>query len=335
MASKLGVVAAAVAAGLFLVLTGVWFGLRTGRGPPPTPLVIACLDTPHSGLLLVAAAKGYFADEGLAVTLRTTPTGYQAIQMVLKADAEIGAAAETPIALALDQGQALRIIATVFTSRKNVGVAARRDRGIEKPADLQGKRIGVVFGTASHYMLETFLAFNGVAPDQVTQVPITADRLVTSVVSGEVDAVAAWNPSFDRARRMLGDNAAVFSSGEVYAETFNLVVRSGYAEQHPQTVAAVLRALVRAEHFIRDQDGEAVALIAAATRTDPASLRAALDPRTYEVTLSQSLLLATESEARWYLRRGLVKDGRMPDILAAFEIGPLQSVKPSGVSIVK
>ena len=308
---------------------------RQPRQHAALPLVIACINTPHSGLLQVAAAKGYFAEEGLAVTLRTVPTGYDAIQAVLKGEADVGAAAETPIARALDEGKPVQVVATIFASRNNVGIVARKDRGILTPANLAGKRIGVVFGTASHYMLETFLAFHDVAIDSVSQVPIKPDVMVSSIVSGEVDAVAAWNPSYAKAGQQLGDNATVFSSGEFYAETYNLAVREGYGADNMTKTEAMMRALVMAERFVAGNVDEAVAIITSTTGTDERIFRTALDPRTYELALNQSTLLATENEARWYLRRGLVKDGSIPDILKAFDTQPLRRVKPAGVSIVK
>jgi NitT/TauT family transport system substrate-binding protein len=285
--------------------------------------------------LHLAEAKGYLAEAGLAATMKTTPTGYDAIGAVVAREADIGAAAETPIARALDEGKRIKVIATIFTSTRNAGIVARRDRGIVQPADLKEKRIGFVFGTATHYLLETFLAFNSIPQDSVVLVPIKPDRLVSAIMSDDLDAVVSWNPSFAQAQQQLGDRGTTFSSAEFYAETYNVFVRTDYADSHREEIDRLLNALLKAEAFARTHFDESIDIITSISGTDPRLFRDHWDPRIYEVTLSQSLLLATENEARWYLRRGLVSNGQFPDILSAFETEPLRAIKPSGVSIVK
>lgn len=307
------------------------------RQSPPSPLeiVIARLKTPHSGLLHIADAKGYFAEEGLAATVNTAPTGYEAIGAVLRGEADVGTAAETPIARALDEGKPIKVVATIFTSTANAGIVARQDRGIVQPADLTGKRIGFVFGTATHYMLETFLAFNSIPLDSVVLVPIKADDMVTALMSGAVDAVSTWNPSFAQVQRQLGNTAKTFSSGDFYAETANLFVRADYPTHHREAIDRLLRALLKAETLAATDPDEAIGIIASVSGNDARQFRDGWNARTYRVTLSQSLLVATENETRWFLRRGLVPDGPLPDVLNAFETEPLRALKPSGVSIVK
>lgn len=328
----------AVLIGAMVIAVAIVLALQMAPQAPqraPSSMRIARIHTPHSGLLHIAEAKGYFAEEGLAATMQTTPTGYDALQAVVNGAADVGAAAETPIARALDEGKQLKIIATIFTSTSNAGIVARKDRGISKPDDLRGKTIGFVFGTATHYMLETFLAYNGIPLDAVTLAPIKADQVVGAITSDDVDAVACWDPSFARVQRELGDNGTTFSSGEFYAETYNLTVNPVYAAERREEIERLLRALLRAEEFARAYPDEAMKIIATVSGTDIDLFHDHWNPRIYELTLSQSMLLATENEADWYIRRGMVPGGQRPDILSVFEIEPLRAIKPSGVSIVK
>ena len=80
---------------------------------------------------------------------------------------------------------------------------------------------------------------------------------------------------------------------------------------------------------------EAIDIIAAASGSDAGFLRSHWNSLSCEVTLNQSLLVATENEARWILRRGFVPGGSMPDVLNAFEPEPLRALKPAAVSIVR
>jgi len=299
----------------------------------PLPVAVGRLKTPHSGLWLIAEAKGFLAEEGLNATVKTTLTGYEAINQVLRGELDIGSAAETPVARTLAEGKEIDVIATIFTSQWNSAVVARKDRGIAAPADLKGKRIGFVFGTATHYMLETFLAFHGIPLESVTMIPLKADEIVAAAVSGDVDAASTWTPYLTEVQQKLGDNGLTFTPKEFYSETFNIVVRPDYVREHRETVDRVLRALAKAESFAQSHPDEAVTIIASAAAMDAAALRGHGDPLTFELTLRQPVLLAVENEVRWYFRRGLVPEAPFPDVLQAFEPEPLRALKPTSVSI--
>ncbi|EGJ50916.1 ABC transporter substrate-binding protein [Desulfocurvibacter africanus] len=301
----------------------------------PFPIAISRMDVPHSGLLHIAEAKGFFTEEGLAAIMRTSSTGYEAIQELLRGETDVGVAAETPIAKTLAEGKQIKVIATIFTSSMNVGIVARKDRGITEPQDLKGKRIGVVFGTATHYMLETFLAFHRIPVDAVTIVATKPEALEADLTSGELDAAATWNPHLTQVQQQLGGNAQTFYPDKFYAETYNLVVRPDYLSKKRETVDRLLRALLKAESFASSHPNEANRIIASASGADPSPQRGSREPLTYELSLKQSLLLATENEVNWHFRRGLVQEGPFPDILNAFAPEPLRALKPSGVSILK
>lgn len=326
------------AAGLALILLlviGAGVYVAAERQVAPLPIVIERLSSPHSGLVLIAEAKGYFAAEGLQATLRPEATGYIGIGSVLQGKADVAVAAETPIAKALAEGRSPRVIATIFSSQWNSGIVARLDRGIRAPADLKGKRIGYIPGTATHYMLETFLAFNDIPLASVQLVSYRPDGIVAALADGEVDAASCWTPYLTQMERRLGAGGQTFMPKDFYSEMTNLVVRPGFVKEHRDTVDRLLRALRRAESFAAEHPDEAIGIIAKASGVDAAELKGHGDPLTYELSLKQALLLATENEVRWHYRRGLVATGAVPNVLDAFETEPLKAIKPSSVTIVK
>ena len=299
----------------------------------PLPVVIVRFNTPHCGLLHVAEAKGYFAEEGLTARIVTTLTGIDAIDQVLRGDADVATATETPIALALAAGKQVKVIATIFSSQWHVGLVARKDHGIVKAADLKGKRVGFVFGTAAHYQLEAFLAFHGIPLDSISMLPGTPDELSTDLVSGKLDAISTWTPYMARVQQKLGSNGQTFLPNEFYKQMTNLVVRKDYVMRNRGATERLLRALLKAESFVKSHPDAAIDIIAAASGVPDTELRGHGDPLTYELTLKQPLLLAMENEVRWAFRRGLVPIGPFPDVLRAFEPEPLRALKPDGVTI--
>ena len=325
----------AVLAVFAALVAGVVFYAMRPAATTPLPIVIERLKTPQSGLLLIAEAKGFFAEEGLNATVRTNLTGYEGITSVLQGKADVAVAAETPIARALSEGKQPRVIATIFSSQWNSGIVARKDRGVNNPGDLKGKRIGYVPGTATHYMLETFLAFHGIPLDSVTLVKHRPDQIVAALTSGDLDAASIWTPYLTRMQEQLGDRGQTFLPRDFYSEMTNLVVGPDFVKSNRETVDRLLRALIKAETFATAHREEAINLMASASGMNVNALRGHGDPMTYELTLKQALLLATENEVRWHFRRGLVTNDHRPDVLRAFETEPLRALKTSSVTIAK
>ena len=319
---------------IVIVIAAGWRALRHAAAPV-LPMVIVQLQVPHSGLLQIAEAQGFCAAEGLAVTVKTVLTGHDAIAQVLRGEADIGSSAETPVAKALAEGKQPKIIATIFSSRWSSGIVVRKDHGISKPADLKGKRIGYVFGTNTHYDLETFLALHNIALDSVTLVPGKPDALVAALLAGSIDGASIWMPFMTRMQQDLGQNAMTFFPVEGFAQTFNVVVRADYVARHRDAVDRLLRALHAAELFVQAHPDEAIKIIAAATGQKPDSFRGQGNPLNFEMTLKQPLLLSMENQVRWYFRRGWVAQRPFPDVLDAIETAPLRALKPNSVTIQK
>jgi ABC-type nitrate/sulfonate/bicarbonate transport system substrate-binding protein len=306
--------------------------------PTPLPITIARLPIPHSGLLHIAQHNGYFERVGLDATVIDTATGHESIQATLDGRADVGASAETPLARAIAQGRALRVVATIFTSQWNSGIVARRDLGIDQPAALRGKRIGHVPGTATHYMLEVFLAFHRIPLDTVTLVALTPDAMGGALQAGRIDAAALWTPHLSRLQQALGSGGITFVPKDFYAETFNLVLRAERDIHGDEALRRLLRALSMAENFAREQPAQALSIVAKASGLpDTAPLQAQGDaaPLTFELTLQQSLLLAVENEIEWLIRRRMVQPAPSIDVLSAFDPEPLRAIKPAAVGIVK
>src|ERR1035437_6907583 len=138
--------ASAVAALAVIILGLGYLGTRgqpLARNSPIEKLSIAIPMVPHTALLYVAAAKGYFAEEGLEVTMMPTIDGKAAIDLVVQSKADLGAASDVVFVLSATKGEGLLGIAANISSSNDMAVIARRDRGIAAPRDLAGEKVGV------------------------------------------------------------------------------------------------------------------------------------------------------------------------------------------------
>ncbi|MDE1950688.1 MAG: ABC transporter substrate-binding protein [Burkholderiales bacterium] len=111
----------------------------------------------------VAAAKGYYKDEGLDVTIKPGGPDVSPVQVIAGngADAIVD---WMPDALAArEAGVPLVNIAQIY-NRSGLMLTCRKSSGVTKPADLKGKTIGVWFG-GNEYPFLNWMGKLGLKPD--------------------------------------------------------------------------------------------------------------------------------------------------------------------------
>lgn len=324
---------AGLALGLALML-----GLALRRAPAPPALTdtltMAVPSVPHAALLHLAAAQGWFAAEGLALRIIPATHGKLALDLLAQGKVQLAAAAEVPFVVNVMNGQALSIVASVASATSEMAVIARRDRAISRPADLAGKRIGITRGTSGEYYLWAFLTRHRLAPQQVTLIDTPPDQLQQELSSGRLDAIAAWQPTRVRAEQALGAAGITLTEPDAYTSTYVLVGQTGYLRQHPQVVEKLLRALLRAEAWQREQPQRALQLLAERLQVKPEALLPGWQDQDFRVDLLQSQLVTLEDEVRWVSARGYAPNGPMPNFLPHLYLDGLLTVRPERVTVV-
>jgi ABC-type nitrate/sulfonate/bicarbonate transport system substrate-binding protein len=298
-------------------------------------IVLALGTTPHAALAHIAVAKGFFAEEGLAVTVQPHEFGRLALASMLAGKADLATVAETPVVFSTLRGNRSVLVATIATSSKGTAVVARRSAGITTPADLMGKRIGVPSGTSAAFFLDTLLVRHRIERDRVRPVDMRPEQMPDALAKGDVQAVAIWSPVVRALQRRLGSEVATFYADDVFWETHGVATRPEVVRDRPSAIRKALRALLRAEAFARERPQEAREIVATACNVDPADVDATWEQFQFRVALEQSLLVLMEEEARWARRAGLVPDQNPPNFAAAIAPEPLIAVKPDVVRLIR
>ena len=86
--------------------------------------------------------------------------------------------------------------------------------GIKSVKQLKGKKIGLEVGVVEHLMLLNALKKNGMTEADLTIVNTPTGQTPQVLASGQVDAVAAWQPNAGQALKALAGSTAIYTSAD-------------------------------------------------------------------------------------------------------------------------
>jgi NitT/TauT family transport system substrate-binding protein len=140
---------------------------------------------------VTALKKGYYQAENLDVDLREGEGGVANAQLVANGNLMIAESDAASTASLRDKGINLKVIST-FGQVTSMAIVAWKDAGVNMPADLAGKRLGVTPGEVPLLVLPAFLANNKVDPASVRQVPLDGATKFTTFINHQTDAATTY-----------------------------------------------------------------------------------------------------------------------------------------------
>lgn len=298
-------------------------------------LTIAVSTTPLSTPFYVADKLGYFAQEGVQVTIKDCSGGKQCLARALSGEQHLATVSELPLMFNSFSRKDFSILATFATTNRNVKLVTRKSAGIRLPKDLAGKRIGLVRGAAGEYFLDLVLLTYSIDPASVTVVDMTAQAMEAAVKNRSVDVFAAFEPGGFNLMKALKDDGFVVPLPTIYTMSFNLAGLHAVIEQRREQMPKLFRALEKAVRLIDTDPRKAQAILVERLRVDASFVGWAWADYRFNLTLNQSLLTTLESQAHWAIRQELVAAKKVPDYLDLIDTRPLAAVRPAYVTVVK
>lgn len=289
---------------------------------------------PFNAIPIVALRKGFFAEEGVQVEeVRASFIGY-IFQQLAGGKLDLITGGETPAVLMALKGGDFTILAKHLDrtdgggSNGTMRIVARTDSGIRSINDITGKRIGFPFFSVSHYNLWRLEQENGIEPSTVTEVDISPQNMAAALGRGDVDAVYIWEPVPSRLISGLGAQVRAFTPPARF--TIDLYASKPLSQRKGVEVK-VMRALLRAQQFLREHPDEAIAIVAKDTAMDESTLRSLWNDWQFNLTtFASGDIDLLKKEAAWAIENRLVNDTRVPDFSTLVDSGPLREALAHG-----
>lgn len=270
----------------------------------PRVPIVSSVGTIHAGhlvgvcaaSLVVASKQDYFKDEGLDVQLQWTPNPGDAIAQLEANAIQFWNGSYTAVYRGAEQGAKLKIVAGAGI--EGVCVLARKDSGIKTMDDLAARRgKGLKIGTQRLNTIELTM-FGALADKGLSysdfDVKFFPDHfsMSTAFVNGDIDIVSHIEPYAsqlidEQGAIVLAKSSSVWGTGSAECVTS---VRSDFLEKHPEVVKSYIRALLRADSFIKANREKALDIMEASKiwKVNRAQLTSALASQPPGVDLTKN-----------------------------------------------
>ncbi|MEJ2509163.1 MAG: ABC transporter substrate-binding protein [Gammaproteobacteria bacterium] len=258
------------------------------------PLKIGYSDWPGWVAWQVAIEKQWFKQAGVDVK-------FQWFDYVASMDAF---AAGKLDAVAMTNGDALVTGATGAKSRmiiindySNGNDMVIGAPGIDSLKDLKGKKIGVEIGFVDHLLLLNGLKKAGMNESDVQLVNVPTNETPQVLASGDVSAIAAWQPNSGIALKQVPGSKPIYTSADEPGLIYDvLAVSPTSLAEHRAEWAKVVKVWYRVVKYIHDPKthDDAVKIMAS---------RVGVSPKEYQSFITGTKIL-TLKEAKKFYKKG-------------------------------
>ncbi len=219
---------------------------------------VGYLPTTGHSLYFIAQEEGYFAEEGLNVTLHSFSNSGEGINAVLAGKLDVGTfGTAAPLAFE-EQGADLVFFGGQMGT--GAGVVAKGDlaKELEDPANFKGKKVATVKLATGDVVWRGALYDAGLDWEKdVTIVEMNSPAdVIVAVNKGEVDAGVVWVPFVEKAKQ---EGLTIVEYTNEYYDNHvcgRLISSPANFEKNYEYYVKFLKAMIKAEKFEQDQNNK-------------------------------------------------------------------------------
>jgi NitT/TauT family transport system substrate-binding protein len=206
--------------------------------------------------LYVAMNKGYFQQEGINLTMDYN-TETDAVALVGANTLQFAIASGEQVLLGRAQGLPVVYVADWF-QQYPVGVASKASQGVQKPADLKGKKIGIpLLAGASYIGLRALLDAGGLKESDV-KLDVIGYNQVQALAAGQEQAIVVYVNNEPIQLKAKGYDVNLLRVGDYLQLVGNgLITNETVLKNNPDLVRRMVKALLEGISYTMAHPDEA------------------------------------------------------------------------------
>jgi len=161
--------------------------------------------------IYVASQRGYFSEKGISIQIISPSETSDALKLSASGNVDIAIAYEPQVIVGASRGLGIKVIGRLI-GHPLTTLLYLNGRGIEKPEDLEGKKIGYTVPGMMDVLTDAFAGINGISGYTPVNVGFS---IVQSLTAGKVDAVMGAYKNYETVElRQRGFDARFFALEE-------------------------------------------------------------------------------------------------------------------------
>lgn len=150
----------------------------------------------------VAIANGDFAKTtGYEIDFRRFNSGAEIFAAIASGDVQVGYVGSSPFAAAVSRGLDVKAFHLATISGTDEALVVRNGSGIEKPADLKGKKLAAAPVSTDHYQLLAVLKQEKLSERDAQVFAIPQPDIVAAWNRGDLDGAFVWDPALTELKK--------------------------------------------------------------------------------------------------------------------------------------
>ena len=203
--------------------------------------------------VLTAMDKGYFAEEGIEVTLWEFADGPSEIAAMEGGSIDLAYIGHGAHKLCINGQANIFLPSSVHSTDRIIVLPSSGVTSVDDIANLKGKKIAYNGGSSSETALQGALAAAGLTMDDIQAYEMDATNMVAAMMSGNVDACTAWNPYSNQIMENCeGALELEFATNSVNMSSW--ICLPSYAEANHDVLVRFTRALLKGMQFASQQE---------------------------------------------------------------------------------
>ncbi|WP_019616926.1 ABC transporter substrate-binding protein [Psychromonas ossibalaenae] len=323
---------------VFVLLISVYAGsiyndIGKDSGGNKAAITIAVSKTPLSAPFYIAESQGYFSDSCVNVVINDVIGGKKSFEQVVTGDADFGTSSDSVIVFQALQRHDFVTLASFAQSDNDVKLITRIKNNIHESADLAGRRIGLIRGTASEYLLSTYLALSGLTIRDVILKALSAEQLPQALEQNKVDLIVPWEPYAFMTVESLNSDARTLNTKNLHTLMFNLISRRLVDTEKVEQAVCVMQALNHAVNYIAAEPDKSRKIIVERIGTYQKFIDWVWPDYIFKLSLNRSLLMSLQSQTLWLRDSDKVGTAELPDYRMLLDNRVLKKVNPMAVKL--
>jgi NitT/TauT family transport system substrate-binding protein len=202
---------------------------------------------------IIAREKDFFKKEGLDVDAKVVVGGIQAAEALFTGSADAAAMGDAPAVILMSKNAPVKIVARYGEGDKIHRLLV--SQMIKSPEELEGKRVGIQFGSSTHGGFLLWTKKIGLHIRAIHIIPLNPLDFPEAMNTNQIDAMAGSEPWPTNVEKLCKDKVYELADFSGLGNTFPhvLMVTERLITKYPEEVKKLVRAIGKAVAFINNE----------------------------------------------------------------------------------